>query len=149
MIRLYGSDSVVFFGLNTKFFAIPQTGISFYIIALFYLLFYSLINRLNWLSTLNPMEGKQDFVQSKILIQKSAKDLIRFSLLLIISGTSINYLTVFFAMFCFLFFPFISLPLKLFFLFVVPWSCVIVTWAYHLCGYGLCQFNCYNHKLLL
>ena len=136
LIRLYGGDLVVFFGLNSKFFTIPQAGVSFYIIATFYLLFYSPVNHVAWLNTFNAIEGKQSFIQSKIFIQKSAKNLIRFSLFLIINGISLNYFTLMFCMFGFLFFPFINLPLNLFILFAVPWAGVITTWIYHNCSYG-------------
>ena len=136
LTRLYGGDLVTFFGLNSKFFAIPQAGLSLYILAISSLLFYSPVNHLNWLNTLNPIEGKQSFVQSKIFIQKSAKKLIRFSLFLMMNGMSFNYFTLFFATFCSLFFTLIRLNLKFFILLAVPWSCVVIVWLYHKCSYG-------------
>lgn len=122
---------VTFFGLNSKFFSIPQAGVTLYLLAFSYLLYYSPVNQLNWLNTLNPIEGKQSFVQSKIFIEKSVKNIIRFSLLLIISGTWINYPNLFFAVFCFVFFPFKSLSLKHFVLLAVPWACVVLIWLYY------------------
>ena len=136
VIRLYGGDLVVFFGLNTKFFTIPQAGVTLYVLATFYLLFYSPINHITWLNTFNAIEGKQSFIQSKIFIQKSAKNLIRFSLFLIINGISFNYFTLMLCMVGFLFFPFINLPLNLFILFAVPWAGVVTIWIYHNCSYG-------------
>ena len=117
------------------------------------MLFYSPVNHLNWLNTLNSIEGKQSFVQSKIFIQKSAKKLIRFSLFLIINGMSFNYFTLFFAMFCSLFFTLISLTLKLFIFLAVPWSCVVIVWLYHKCSYGFASLiiivtgYCYQLRL--
>ena len=68
--RLYGDDLVTFFGLNSKFFAIPQAGVTLYLLAFSYLLYYSPVNQLIWLNTLNSIEGKQSFVESKIFIEK-------------------------------------------------------------------------------
>ena len=133
--RLYGGDLVQFFGLNTKFFSIPLAGLSSYTLSISYLFHYSSAN-LNWLNIFNPIEGRQSFVRSKIFVEKSAKSLIRFSLILITTGISTNYLTLTFAMFCFVYFPLISLSLKSFFLYALPWACIIFIWAYHNCGYG-------------
>ena len=136
IIRLYGGDLTNFFGLNTRFIAVPQAGVSLYVLSEFLLYYYSSVN-LNWLATLNSIEGKQSFVSSKIFIEKSAKNLIRFSLLLIISCIMPNYITFFVCLIVFLYFPFVKLSLKLFILLAVPWAFTVVIWAYHLISYGL------------
>ena len=133
--RLYGGDLIQFFGLNTKFFSIPLAGLSLYVLSIFCLLFYSSVN-LNWFNIFNPIEGRESFVGNKIFVEKSAKNLIRFSLILITIGISTNYFTLTFAMICFVYFPLIKLPLKLFFLYALPWAFTIVIWGYHNCGYG-------------
>ena len=135
MTRLYVGDLIQFFGLNTKFFSIPLAGVSLYVLSIFCLLFYSSIN-LNWLKIFNPIEGRESFDSNKIFVEKSAKNLIRFSLILITTGISTNYLSLTFGMFCFVYFPLISLPLKLFFLYALPWAFTIVIWGYQNCSYG-------------
>ena len=151
IIRLYGGDLDSFLGLNTKFIAIPQAGVSLYVLSIFCLLKYS--SNLNWLSIFDPIEGRQSFVKSKIFIEKSAKNLIRFSLFLITTGITTNYFTLTFVMFILVYFPSVILPFQLFALFALPWACTMVIWIYHMCSYGFASLivliPCYYYELRL
>ena len=129
MIRLYGGNLEQFFGLNIKFFLIPEAGATLYAIAIYYLFQYSKINLLNWLKIFNTIEGKENFINSKIIMEKSAKKLIRFSLILIIYFSSITLFTTFLVCFFYITFPLLSLNLKHFFIYALPWALML---------FGLC-----------
>ena len=136
IVRLYGGDLIQFFGLNPTFFNIPFVGVTLYSLIIFCLYEYSPIDQLNWLTIFNSVEGRQSFVSSKILIEKSAIKLIRFSLIMIFLFTSITYLTVLIAMFNLIYFTLIHVTLKQFFLYGLPWMTSNVIWTYHCCCYG-------------
>ena len=133
LIRLYGGNLEQYFGYNILFFAIPEVGVTLFPIVIFCLLQYSPINQLNWLTILNTIEGKQSFVSRKIFMVKSAKNLIRFSFILISFSSSITQLTPIITFLIFLFIPSINLTLKQIILYVFPWALVDGIWCLFIC----------------
>ena len=153
LIRLYCGDLTQFLGLNTKFMSIPQAGISFYSIAIFYLIHNSSVNQLNLLKVLKSIEGKQSFVSSKIFVKKSAKTLIRLSLILIIFCTIAVYFNPMFALINFLYFSFTNLTLSQFILYSVPWAINNAVWVHLICCYYFAPLIvliiCYYYEIRL
>ena len=136
IVRLYGGDLIQFFGLNPTFFNIPLTGVTVYSLIIFCLFEYSPVNQLSWLTIFNPIEGRQSFTNSKIFIKKSARKLIRFSLILITLFTCISYLSVFITLINLIFFTLIHTNVNEFFLYGLPWIILNVIWTYQCCCYG-------------
>ena len=122
-----------FFGFNNLFFAIPQIGVTLFPIATFCLLQYSPLNQLNWLTIFNPIQGKQSFVSSKIFMENSAKNLIRFTLILVSISSAITHLSLIIAFVFFFSIPSMSLTLKHIILYVFPWALEDTIWAQLIC----------------
>ena len=133
LIRLYGGNLEHFFGFNNLFFAIPQIGVTLFPIATFCLLQYSPVNQLNWLTIFNPIQGEQSFVSSKIFMEKSAKNLIRFTLILVSISSAITHLSLIIAFVFFFSIPSMSLTLKHIILYVFPWALEDTIWAQLIC----------------
>ena len=113
LVRLYAGNLEQFFGSNILLFEIPSVGVTLFPIRTFCLLQYSPVNQLNWLTIFNPIQGIQSFASSKIFMEKSAKNLIRFSLILFSISSAITQITPILS-FVFLFsIPSMSLTLSL------------------------------------
>ena len=93
LIRLYGGNLESFFGSNSSYFSIPEAGATLYVIVIFCLFQYSPVSQLNWLQVFNPIEGRQSFAKSKIFMAKSDKNLIKFSLILIVYFSFFNHIS--------------------------------------------------------
>ena len=148
--RLYGGNLEQFFGLNIRYFSIPQAGVTLYVFAIFCLLQYSQVKQLNWLTAFNSIEGRQSFAKSKIFMRNSAKKLIRISLILIIYFSSITNHSAFLVCFFYTLFPFMKLNLSEFFFYALPWSMIDAIWTLLACQYffaGLIIFIiCYYYE---
>ena len=91
LFRLFCGDLIQFVLKEVSYVAITFVGVTSYATAMFCLFHYSSVNYLKWLNIFDSIEGKQSFIKSKILITKSAKKLIRFSLFLLILCISLFY----------------------------------------------------------
>ena len=135
LIRLYLGDLIQFFGLNTKFFAIPLAGASLYALAMFCLFHFSPVSQLNWLKVFNPIEGKQSFISWKIFFKKSAKTLIRLTLIVIIFCVCLIYFAPIFVLINLLYFSFNNLIWNEFIFYAIPWAVINTFWIHLDCCY--------------
>ena len=153
LIRLYGGNLELFFGSNTLYFSIPEAGATLYCIATFYLFQYSPISQLNWLKLFDPIEGKDTFAKSKIFMAKSAKNLIRFSLILIVYFSFFNHITPIYASFFFIFIPLKYLTFTQFILYALPWGLIDTIWvlfgSYYFLGGLIITIISYYYELRL
>ena len=129
MVRFYGGNWEVFFGLNPLYFSIPEAGGTLYSIASFCLYQYLPVNQLNWLNIFNPIEGKETFAKRKIFMAKSAKNLIRFSLILIIYLSVFNHITPIYSGFYFMYIPFKNTTYQHFILYAFSWGLINTIWV--------------------
>ena len=153
LVRTYAGNLEVFFGLNTIYFAIPQAGATIYVIIMFCLFQYSPINHLNWLKVFNAIEGRQSFVKSKIFMEKSANNLIRFTLIMIMFFSLSNHITPIYSFFFFMFFPLTNLNFQQFILYAFPWVLINTIWVMIGCFYFFASLIiliiCYYYELRL
>ena len=153
LIRMIGGNLEQFFGSNILYFAIFQTGASLNCTTTFYLFHYLPVSHLNWLKVFNPIEGKESFVESKIFMAKSAKNLIRFSLIFVIIFSAIDHITPIFGGFYFFFIPFKHITFKQFIFYGVPWALVDTIWLILGCYYNfaglIILIICYYYELRL
>ena len=153
LVRLYGGNMEIFFGSNTLYFSIPEAGVILYIISSFCLFHYSPLNQLNWLNVFNPIEGKETFVKRKMFMVKSAKNLIRFSLILIILFSIINHITPIYSGFYFMYIPFKNITFEQFIFYAIPWALNNTLWIMFACYYFfaslLILIICYYYQLRL
>ena len=151
--RLYYGDLTQFFGLNSKFYSIPQAGISFYSLAIFFLFQYLIVNQLSWLKIFNSIQGKKTFVSSKIFLSKSVKNLIRLSLIVVIICTYIIYSVPIFVLIYYLFLTFTNLTWNQFISYAVPWIINDTIWVHLDCCYFYASLIviiiCYYYELRL
>ena len=134
VIRMYGGNLEVFFGFNTKYMTIPQIGVTLSAITIFCLYQYSSLSHLNWLKVFYPIEGRQSFVGMKIFMEKSAKKLIRFTLILISIASAFTNSTPILVCFFFMFFSFVNITLKQFILCAFPWALMSAVWVLLVCA---------------
>ena len=112
---------------------IPQVGVASSAIAIFCLYQYSPVSYVNWLKVFNAIEGRQNFVGMKILITKSAKKLIRFTLILLCYSSAITQFTPTFACFFYMLISFLNVSFKQFILYAFPWSLLMSICALLVC----------------
>ena len=153
LVRAYAGNLEVFFGLNTIYLAIPEAGATSYAIIMFCLFQYSPINHLNWLKVFNAIEGRQSFVRSKILMEKSANHLIRLSLTMIMFLSLSNHINPIHSFFFFIFFSLIHLNFEQFILHAFPWILINTIWVMFGCFYYFAPLIiliiCYYYELRL
>ena len=133
LIRLHAGDLEQYFGVHVSFMQIPEAGVTIFPIAIFCLLNYLPVNHLNWLKVFDPIEGRQSFVNSKILMEKSAKNFIRFTLIVISISSAITQITPILICFFYMFFSFIKITLKQFILYALPYSFINSIWVLFVC----------------
>ena len=76
---------------NKSYIAITMTGMSCSATLMFIMLNYLPVDQLKWFNIFNVVEGRQDFLKSKIFIPKSAKRFVRISLIILINNLMIIY----------------------------------------------------------
>ena len=152
-ISLYFGNLIQFNVENTTIVSVVFCGLACYSTSMFCLFNFCPVNQLKWLNIFNAIEGRQSFLENKILLKKSAKKLIRFSLILLTSMTAILYINILINFVVFSCNIFISLNLKDFLLFVVPWNIINAIWTFYSVGYaGASVFIiiiCFYYKLRL
>ena len=153
LIRLYGGNLEYFFGSNVSYYAVFEAGATLYCVAAFCLFQYSPVSQLNWLKVFNSIQGKKTFASSKILMAKSAKNLIRFSLIIITLFSAINYTTPIYGGFYFMFIPFKYITFQQFIFYALPWGLVDAIWIllgtyYYFAGLTI-LIICYYYELRL
>ena len=153
LFRLFCGDLIQFILKEVSYVAITFVGITSYATAMFCLFHYSSVNQLKWFNIFNVIEGKQSFIKSKILITKSAKKLIRFSLFLFILCISSCFLIPIVCAIVFFFHTFQKLSFQNFFLYALPWNIFTVIWATYTNGYIFASLFitiiCYYYQLRL
>ena len=135
LFRLYFGDLIQFFIDEVSFVAILFAGATSYSIVIFYILHYLPVDQLKWINIFNAIEGKQSFIQSKIILRKSAKKLIRFASILLNFILICCFLTVIIAGINFNFLSFHKLSFKNFILCSLPWQVLTNLWIYYVMGY--------------
>ena len=101
---------------------------------------YSPISQMKWLNILNAIEGKQSFFKTKILLRRSAKKLIRFSLIVLLIVIICTYLTGIVGSFTWGILSFQKLSWK-YFLLSIPWQIFTDVWSFYVSAYNLfCLF---------
>ena len=152
LFRLYFGDLVQFNAKSTVIISITFCSLACYSTAIFCLFNFCPVNHFKWLNIFNAIEGRQSFIDNKILLKKSAKKLIRFSLILLTSITAILYINILTSISVLSYNTFISLSLK-HFLFAVPWLITNAIWTFYSGGYSLTSslitIICYYYKLRL
>ena len=153
LFRLFCGDLIQFAVKEVSYMAITFVGITSYATAMFCLFHYSEVNQLKWLNIFDAIEGKQSFIESKILITKSAKKLIRFSLFLFNLCISSCLLIPTVCAISFVILPFQKLSFEHFFLYALPWNIFTVFWAIYTKGYPFASLFitiiCYYYQLRL
>ena len=141
--RLFCGDLFQFaVGLSyeEKYTTILLAGGGSFATAMFMQYHYSPISQLKWLNILNAIEGKQSFVEMKILLKRSAKKLIRFSLIVLLMVIIGTYFTGFVGLFSWGIPSFQKLSFK-YFLLSIPWQIFTDVWAFYVSAYNLiCLF---------
>ena len=152
LFRLYFGELYQFLVDKVSFAAIAVSGCSFYGLSMFYLFHYWPEDQLQWFNVFNAIEGNPSFVKIKILIKKSAKKLIRFSLIMLTSCSVIHYM-ISFASIVFIIFPLVKLPIKQFLFIAFPWAIFSMFWVFYCIGYLVSSFYiviiCYYYQLRL
>ena len=100
----------------------------------------------------NPINGTIDFVSNKILLRKSAKKLIRSSLIILTLSVVILYLTTIMSVLVFIFFSFRKLHFTFnFLLYAMPWVLTNTIWVFYCSGYHIISWfisiPCYHYTL--
>lgn len=152
--RLYFGDLIQFATDKVSFIAATFFGISLYGTIMYCLFNYLPTEQFNWIRVFKSIEGTTSFVSNKIYIQKSAKQLIKFSLIVLIlciGMVLINTLTCSFAS---AFFSFKTLSIQHFVLYALPWVIMNTIWSYYCAGYYfgtslLITIICLYYKLRL
>ena len=152
LFRLFCGDLIQFVSDDTSFIAIAFTGISCYGTSIFCLFHYSKLNKLKWSKVFNPINGTIDFVSNKILLRKSAKKLIRCSLIILTLSVVILYLTTIMSVLVFIFFSFRKLHFTFnFLLYAMPWVLINTIWVFYCSGYHIISWfisiPCYHYTL--
>ena len=151
MFRLYCGDLIQFADGQTTLISIAAAGYTCFATAIFLMCQYSPANQMKWLNIFNAIEGKQSFVRSKILMKKSAKKLIKLSLIFMSLSTASIYLLIISVLIIFFILPFPNLSIKPFLLYALPWCLINVIWVfYSWCYILLTMFitiTCYYYKL--
>ena len=152
MFRLYLGDLIQFVSDDTSFIAIAFTGISCYGTSIFCLFHYSKLNKLKCSKVFNPINGTIDFVSNKILLRKSAKKLIRCSLIILTLSVVILYLTTITCVLVFIFFSLRKLHFTFnFLLYAMPWVLINTIWVFYCSGYHIISWfisiPCYHYTL--
>ena len=141
--RLFCGDLLQFvvdLSYEVSYTTIMLAGGGTFATAMFMQYHYSPINQLKWLNILNAIEGKQSFVKNKILLRRSAKKLIRFSLIVLLIVTIGTYFTGIVGPFSWGIPSFQKLSFK-YFLFSIPWQIFNAFWAFYVSAYNLiCLF---------
>ena len=152
LFRLYCGEMFQFLLDKISFAAVALTGITSYGLSTFCLFNYWPMDQLQWLNVLNAVEGKQSFLSIKIHSVKSAKKLIRFSLIMLTSCSVLHYV-VFLAGSIFIPFAYIKLDIKNFIFFALPWGLFNMLWDFYTSGYVVASFYvviiCYYYQLRL
>ena len=120
MFRLYCGDLIQFADGQTLLISIVVMGYTCFATAIFLMYQYSPVNQMNWLNIFNEIEGKQSFVKSKIFVKKSAKKLVKLSLIFMSLSTASIYMLVISVLIIFVILPFENLPIKPFLLYALP-----------------------------
>ena len=110
------------------------------------------MNQLKWLNIFNAIQGKQSFVESRILMTKSAKKLIRSSLFLLTFSIIISRLSIITSIFAVTFVTIEKLSFQNF-LFSLPWNILTDIWAFYANGFTCVSLFitiiCYYYQLRL
>ena len=103
-----------------------------------------------WLNILNVIEGRQSFIKTKIFLRRSAKKLIRFSLILLLFVIISTYLNGIIGSFTWGIPSFQKLSFK-YFLFSIPWQILSDVWAFYVSAYNFIYLFitiiCYYYQL--
>ena len=152
LFRLFCGDLIQLAVDDVSYIAISFFGSTSYSLSIFCLFHYSPINQLKWFNIFNVIEGKQSFIKSKILMTKSAKKFIRFSLLLFILNISSCCAVSITCALIFYFFAFQKLSFK-HFLYALPWQLATDIWVIYATGYIFASLFitiiCYYYQLRL
>ena len=142
--RLFCGDLLQFMVGNlsykVSYVAIMLAGAGTFATAMFTQYHYSPINQLKWLNILNAIEGRQSFVEMKILLRRSAKKLIRFSLIVLLTVIICTYFTGIVGSFVWGIPSFQKLSFKHFVL-SIPWQIFTDVWMFYVGAYNcFCLF---------
>ena len=152
--RLYFGDLIQFATDKVSFAATTLFGISSYGTAMYCLFNYLPTEQFNWIRVFKSIEGTTNFVSNKIYIEKSAKQLMKFSSIVLIICIGVVLINTLTCAFVSAFFSFQTLSIQHFVFYALPWTIISTIWAYYSAGYyfGMSLFItiiCLYYKLRL